>query len=125
MANGMFVFAAATLLLVSGSAWAQPKGDPQAGEKIYKGTCIACHGANGKGAIPGAPDFAAPDGPLAEKSDSVLLKHILDGFQSPGSPIAMPPDGGNPNLTIRDIRNVLAYLHDRFHYRAHFGSGPK
>ena len=28
------------------------------GEEIYKQTCVACHGANGQGAVPGAANFS-------------------------------------------------------------------
>ena len=44
------------------------------------------------------------------KSDEVLLKHITEGFMSKGSPMAMPPKGGNPTLTESDIRSVIGYL---------------
>jgi len=83
------------------------------GADIYNQTCIACHGANGKGALPGAPDFTKSDGPLAQ-SDVVLLQHITEGFQSPGSPMAMPPKGGNASLTTRDIQAVLGFLRKSF-----------
>jgi cytochrome c5 len=79
------------------------------GEVIYDRTCMACHGADGTGAIPGAPDLTRAKGPLA-KSDRVLLKHIRDGFQSPGSSAAMPPKGGDPELTDSDIRAVIQYM---------------
>jgi len=84
------------------------------GEQVYRSTCIACHGANGKGVLPGTPDFTDPGGRLA-KSDEMLQKHITEGFQSPGSPMAMPAKGGNPSLTPSEISEVLAYL------RKHFG----
>lgn len=87
--------------------------DPGAGQKVYGQTCIACHGANGKGAIPGVRDLTAADGPLA-KSDAELLASITDGFQSPGSPLAMPPKGGNPSLTQDDIKAVISYLRAEF-----------
>lgn len=83
------------------------------GKAVYEGTCIACHGRDGKGAFPGVPDFNAPNGPLTKSSDT-LKKHILEGFQSPMSPMAMPPKGGNPTLTERDIDEVLRYLRDTF-----------
>ena len=83
------------------------------GEEIYNQTCIACHGANGKGMVPGAPDFTKPNGPLAQ-SDEVLLKHITEGFMSKGSPMAMPPKGGNSNLTESDIRAVLQHMKKTF-----------
>src|SRR5574341_648704 len=97
--------AACATLLFSGQALA---GGPD-GKSVYEGTCIACHGANGKGAIPGAGDFTAPGGALS-RSDAVLKKRITEGFQSPGSPMAMPPKGGNPTLTDQDIDAVILYL---------------
>jgi cytochrome c5 len=89
--------------------------DAGAGKAIYSQTCIACHGADGKGAIPGVADFTAKDSPLS-KSDPELLTNVSEGFQSPGSFMAMPPKGGNPGLTEEDVRAVLDYL------RAEFGS---
>ena len=76
------------------------------GQEIYSQTCIACHGADGSGAIPGVPDFKE----RLSKTDDILLQHIIEGFQSPGSSIAMPPKGGNPNLSDQDIRKVLIYI---------------
>ncbi len=86
---------------------------PGRGEAVYNQTCVACHGADGKGALPGVPDFTDPSGRLG-KSDEVLLKHIVEGFQSPGSPMAMPPKGGNPDLTVPELRSALAYIRERF-----------
>ncbi|NNE33831.1 MAG: cytochrome c [Rhodothermales bacterium] len=83
------------------------------GEEIYVATCIACHGNDGKGAIPGVQDLSAVDGLLA-KSDDELIESITNGFSLPSSPIAMPPNGGNPNLDPRDIVAVITYLRDRF-----------
>ncbi len=83
------------------------------GKQIYASTCVACHGSDGKGTLPGVPDFTDPSGRLS-KSDEVLLQHITEGFQSPGSPMAMPARGGNPSLGSVDIVKVLAYLRERF-----------
>ena len=83
------------------------------GPAIYAQTCIACHGAEGTGAIPGVPDFTAKESPLV-KSDAELQRNISDGFQSPGSFMAMPAKGGNPALTEADIRAVLFFLRLEF-----------
>jgi cytochrome c5 len=83
------------------------------GTEVYNETCIACHGPNGKGAIPGAPNFTKPGGVLAQP-DKVLLERMRNGFQSPGSPMAMPPRGGNEDLTDEELAAVLAYLRKRF-----------
>lgn len=89
------------------------KGSGLSGKSIYKQTCIACHAAGGTGAFPGVPDFTKSSGVLS-KPDSVLLKHIAEGFQSQGSPMAMPPKGGNPDLMQGDIKAVLGYIHSTF-----------
>jgi cytochrome c5 len=83
------------------------------GKEIYSQTCIACHGATGTGGMPGVPDFTAADGPLS-KTDDILIQHIVEGFKSPGSPMAMPAKGGNPNLSETDVREVLGYLRESF-----------
>lgn len=65
--------------------------------------------------MPGTPDFTKTDG-VAAKAGRVLLDNILNGFRSPGSPALMPPKGGDEDLTLRQIREVLSYLHHRFRY---------
>jgi mono/diheme cytochrome c family protein len=60
---------------------------------LYSNTCIACHGANGKGAIPGVPDL----GPRMTMTDDDLTNSILNGLQSKGSLMAMPPGGLSAN----------------------------
>ena len=83
------------------------------GKEIYNQTCVACHGVDGAGRMPGVTDFTAQDGPLS-KSDDILLQHVTEGFQSPGSPMAMPAKGGNPSLSEADVRAVLDYLRESF-----------
>ena len=86
---------------------------PPTGKQIYHQTCIACHGSEGTGGLPGVPYFTDADGPLS-KSDEILTQSILNGFRSPGSPMAMPAKGGNPNLTEADVNVVLGYLRERY-----------
>jgi len=83
------------------------------GEQIYAQTCIACHGGNGTGMVPGAPNFPSKNSPLS-KSDDELVKNITNGYQTPGSPMAMPAKGGNAKLNAEDIRNVLSYIRSKF-----------
>lgn len=87
--------------------------DADRGRQVYEQTCVACHGADGTGALPGVPDFTAADGPLT-KDDSVLLQHITEGFQNTGSMMAMPAKGGNPELTDEDVIEVLRYIRAQF-----------
>ena len=97
-------------IAVNASASSDTSSTGISGEQIYKQTCVACHGADGKGAIPGVPDF----GERLSKSDDTLLMHIIEGFQSPGSPMAMPARGGNPNYTDQDLRGALSYIRNTF-----------
>ncbi|HUW28629.1 MAG TPA: cytochrome c [Sulfuriferula sp.] len=83
------------------------------GEVVYNGTCIACHGGDGAGNLPGVPDLTGKAGPLSQ-DDAVLLKRMADGFQSTGSPMGMPPRGGNPALSDADLKAVLKYMRKKF-----------
>lgn len=107
-----------TVALLAGTAvanepLADASADVSAGKAVYSQTCVACHGADGKGAIPGVADLTKADGALA-KSDAELIKSITDGFKSPGAALAMPAKGGNPALSESDIAAVLAYLRATF-----------
>lgn len=109
-----------TFLQTSNVAFAAETTEPDespasslSGKEIYQQTCVACHGPDGKGVFAGVPDFTDPQGRLS-KSDEELLRNVQNGFQSPGSPMAMPPRGGNSALTGGDLRNVIKYLRSEF-----------
>jgi len=78
------------------------------GKALYQATCVACHGPKGNGAIPGVPDLTK--GVILAKPDAELTSNIINGFQSKGSPMAMPPKGGNPNLTEKGAKAIVVYL---------------
>tara|TARA_R110002072_G_scaffold167618_1_gene321064 strand:+ start:355 stop:717 length:363 start_codon:yes stop_codon:yes gene_type:complete len=92
---------------------AQAQDNVSNGAEVYEGTCIACHGENGKGEIPGVADFTSKEGSL-NKADDVLFDHVLNGFQSDNSDLEMPALGGNEELSDQDIRDVIAYLRATF-----------
>lgn len=101
-------------LLLPGAAAADDADEAlKVGEKVFSQTCFACHGANGKGALPGVSDFSAADGPLA-KTDDELATSIRDGVATPGAALSMPAKGGNPALSEEEIRAVLAYIRKTF-----------
>ncbi|MBU1263940.1 MAG: cytochrome c [Gammaproteobacteria bacterium] len=83
------------------------------GEVVYNKTCIACHGSDGSGSLPGVPGLAGKTGPLSQE-DAVVLKRMAEGFQSPGSPMEMPPRGGDPALSDADLKAVLEYMRKAF-----------
>jgi mono/diheme cytochrome c family protein len=93
------------LLLAALLAPTAHAADPKA---IYQGTCIACHGAHAEGAFPGVPNLAKT-GRLA-KPAATLVDSIMNGMQSPGSPLAMPAKGGTPTLTAADAEALVGYL---------------
>jgi len=98
---------------INAMAFDKEGADVQHGKKIYNGTCVACHGANGKGEVPGAPDFTKEHGRLSEPNQT-LFDHVKNGFRTSGSPMAMPSKGGNPDLSDKDIKDVLGYMHKTF-----------
>ena len=103
-----------TKAVVSGSTRvAAIVGTGTSGKQTYEQTCISCHASDGSGEFPGVPDLTDGAGPLS-KSDQVLITNITTGYQSPDSVMAMPPKGGNPNLSETDVTAVLQYIRDSF-----------
>lgn len=109
-------FLAATLLALLSSQVVLAETEQEeieSGKQIFMSTCFACHGADGKGVLPGTPNLTGKKSPLLQDS-SVLVERITNGYQSKGSPMAMPPKGGNPNLTEVDVKAVVAYMKSTF-----------
>jgi len=86
------------------------------GEKIYNGGCIACHGANGKGASPANTVFKRPDtfpdftdcaGTTPEPNGNWKAV-IVHGGPSRGLSQIMPAFGDL--LTDDEINDVIAYM---------------
>lgn len=75
--------------------WASGALAASPGQAVYERSCTPCHGADGKGALPGVPALGGKAGRLA-KPDAVLLKNMIQGYRSPGSPMPMPAKGGDP-----------------------------
>lgn len=87
---------------VPAAAPAQPP-DASAGKDIFAQNCVACHGPDGKGVIPGTPDFTAPEfGRNAVPSD--LFQVISNGKG------AMPAWSGT--LDEQQRWDVLFYMLD-------------
>lgn len=96
----------------SGSAATASAGGKQTPKQIFDSTCFACHGnEQGVGGIPGSPHFGDKDawaGRIAQGKD-LLYEHAIDGFTGE-SGVAMPPKGGNPNLTDEEIKATVDYI---------------
>jgi len=95
------------------SVYANEPRDINNGKEKYEETCVACHGEDGKPTLPGVPDFTSKKGPF-KKPNGQLVKSIMDGIDRPEADLAMPPMGGNPDLTEKDIRDILSYMRKTF-----------
>ncbi len=100
-----------TAALTTATAAGRSAGEPAV---LFNQTCVACHGANGKGVLPGVPDFTASNGPLAQKTDAELVVSVLNGLQTPGATMAMPAKGGNVAITEADAAGLVRYLRQSF-----------
>jgi len=74
--------------------------DVFAGRHVYEAHCITCHGANGRPAVPGAPDFSY--GVRLELPDVMLLQALRRGKN------LMP--AYDRIISESDMLNVLAYI---------------
>lgn len=89
------------------------RGDPEVGKELFSGTCIACHGPEGKG-IPGLGKDMTTSEFIAGKTDKELVDFIKVG-RDPSDPlnttgVAMPPKGGNPALSDEDLFNIVSFV---------------
>ncbi|MCL4300419.1 MAG: cytochrome c [Anaerolineae bacterium] len=88
-------------------------GDSAAGQKLFAGTCSACHGPAGEG-LPGLGKDMTTSEFIAGKSDEELVAFLKVG-RDPSDPlnttgVAMPPKGGNPALSDEDLYHLIAYI---------------
>ena len=77
------------------------------GQRVYNGLCISCH--NGLPNIPKLGDKAAWESRIAQGM-ALLYEHSIKGFISEGGLIAMPPKGGNLNLTDEEVKAAVDYM---------------
>jgi disulfide bond formation protein DsbB len=90
-----------------------PAGDAVAGKTSFDSTCISCHGPDAKGLPNLGKDLTVSEF-VKTKSDADLVAFLLVGrpASDPANTIGvdMPPRGGNPALTDKDLLNIVAYL---------------
>ncbi|QBQ54452.1 c-type cytochrome [Nitrosococcus wardiae] len=72
------------------------------GKTVVENSCAACH----TGKVPGAPVIGNAEDwrPRLVQGEEVLIQHAIQGYK------AMPPKGGNFNLSDEDIAAAVAYL---------------
>jgi len=65
------------------------------------------------GAAAGDLDFTKKDGRFT-KTDEVLASHIMNGFKSPGSSMAMPAKVGISSLTQEQAEAIVTHMRQAF-----------
>jgi mono/diheme cytochrome c family protein len=87
-----------TLTAISGmfASLSSLADDLRRGEVVYNETCIACHGGDGSGSLPGVPDLGGKAGPLSQ-ADAFLIKRMADGFNHPAPQWKCPPVAVTPH----------------------------
>jgi mono/diheme cytochrome c family protein len=86
-------------------------GDPAKGEQLYAKTCVTCHGASLEGNIgPRLNPIQKLSGVQDPLDPQYLITTITDGRPASDGFPAMPPKGGNANLSDQDIKDLAAYI---------------
>lgn len=115
------ILALTTLVGCGGGSDASPSagdsstgsGNAAAGAPIFRKVCAACHGPAGKG-MPNLGKDMTASAFIKDSTDEDLLKFVKVG-RLPGDPLsdgksAMPPKGGDPTLTDKQIMDVIAFM---------------
>jgi mono/diheme cytochrome c family protein len=89
------------------------KGDAEKGKQLYLSTCAPCHGPDAKG-VQGLGQNLTTSAFVRQQTDEQLLEFLKKG-RMPTDPanvtgMAMPPKGGNPDLTDQDLADIIAFI---------------
>jgi len=83
------------------------------GEKLYMQNCMVCHADDGSGAMPGVSDLTENKVWTTIDERSLLAK-LKKGIQREGASVSMPAKGGNPDLTDKDLNEIINYMRQSF-----------
>lgn len=87
-------------------------GDATKGKAVFEGTCVACHGQDGHGIMNLGKSLVGSK--MLELNDKDLVTFVTKGRDTSDpantTGVAMPPKGGNPALTEKDLFDVVAYI---------------
>jgi cytochrome c5 len=92
----------ASSLLLAGALGAASIAIAADGKAVYESTCVVCHGSGAAG----APKFGdkAAWAPRIAQGKTALLAAAINGKN------AMPPKGGNSNLTADEVLAAVDYM---------------
>lgn len=78
------------------------------GRDLFARTCAACHGQDAKG-VEGLGKDLTRSWFVAAQNDADLHTFVVQG--RPGAvPMPMPPKGGNPGLSDKDVSDLVVYM---------------
>ena len=83
------------------------------GKNLFNQNCMICHADDGSGAMPGVSDLTENRN-WSTLTNMQLLGRLNQGIQKPGAAMNMPPKGGNPNLTDKDLLLIISYMRKEF-----------
>lgn len=83
------------------------------GERLYVQSCVICHADDGTGAMPGVPNLIE-NRAWSIVPEKELLDRLKQGIQTPGATMAMPPKGGNPKLSDKELMEIITYMRATF-----------
>lgn len=87
-------------------------GSPEEGKLVFQGTCAACHGQDGHGIMNLGKSLVGSQ--MLELDDKDLVAFVEKGRDTRDKAnttgVAMPPKGGNPALSEKDLLNAVAYI---------------
>lgn len=88
-------------------------GSPEKGKQLFSDNCTTCHGMHAQG-VPHLGADLQTSKFVAGSTDAQLVTFIEQGRAASDpqnkSHVAMPPKGGNPALTTRDLYDIVAFL---------------
>ncbi len=114
MTKFMWKFAPIAALCI---ATAQALPAPAAnGLRLYREHCMACHRADGRGGMHFgrvvSADLRAPGLERTYRHDDALIERaILHGRDEDGEPLDAPMPHWAGRLDVRQVRDIVAYLH--------------
>ena len=83
------------------------------GEKLYLQNCMVCHADDGSGAMPGVSDLTENKTWLVIDEGNLLVK-LNKGIQKQEATMSMPAKGGNPDLTDKNLKEIIDYMCQSF-----------
>jgi len=97
----------------TGEGGAQVAADKAHGQQVFITLCATCHGTDGTG-IKGLGKSLIASEFVKKASDDQLIEMVTKGRDAKdplnSTGVAMPPKGGNPALTDKDLHDVVVYV---------------